>query len=226
MNVFALVSAFCIVLYLSVAPPRLCAQNQSSAATTATVETSSPAEAQSDDSTASSLGEASSATVITSSTSSATHTVKEISTRSVASKALRIFLESRNVIARPEGYETLLTIEEDGQMRFEFHTVSGRRDSIITKLKPRELQTLKKALNFPKFLESQPVQRLVYADWMQSLTVEKDGKSKNIRFMVDVQKKTPENIDKHIQEQFGEAMTRDVWQFVQLIRAINARFRF
>jgi hypothetical protein len=225
MNVFALVSAFCIVLCLSLASPRLCAQNQSSATTTATVETSSSAEAQRDDSTASSLGEASSATVITSSTSS-THTVKEASTRSVASKALRIFFESRNVIARPEGYETLLTIEEDGQMRFELHTVSGRRDSIITKLKPRELQALKKALNFPKFFESQPVQRLVYADWMQSLTVEKDGKSKNIRFMVDVQKKTPENIDKHIQEQFGEAMTRNVWQFVQLIRAINARFRF
>jgi hypothetical protein len=81
-------------------------------------------------------------------------------------------------------------------------------------------------LDFPKLLASEPAQRLVYADWMQSLTVEKDEKSKNIRFMVDVQKKTKENMDNYIKEQFGEEMTRNVWQFLQVVRTINDRFRF
>lgn len=163
--------------------------------------------------------------MVTSSTTSATQKAKE-TVKAKPSKALRIFFESRNVVARPEGYETLLTIEETGAVHFAFHTVSGRRDSILAKLKPSELQALKKALNFPKMLVVEPSQRLVYADWMQSLTVEKDEKSKNIRFMVDIQKRTKENVEKHIKEQFGEEMAREVWEFVKLVRAINDRFRF
>lgn len=168
---------------------------------------------------------ATSRVLIGSSTTSATQKVKEIA-KAKPSKALRIFLESRNVIARPEGYETLLTIHETGAVHFEFHTVSGRRDSLFAQLKPSELRALKKALNFPKLLDVEPAQRLVYADWMQSLTVEKDEKSKNIRFMVDIQKKTKENVEKYIKEQFGEEMTQVVWQLVQIVRSINDRFRF
>lgn len=166
--------------------------------------------------------------IITSvSTSTTSATQKVIDTlKTKPSKALRIFFESRNVNARPEGYETLLTIEDDGVIRFEFHTVSGRRDSVIAHLKPKELQALKKALNFPKLLEGEVVQRLVYADWMQSLTVEKDEKRKTLRFMVDVQRRTRENIDKHIQEQLGEDLTRHAWQFIQIVRMLNDRFRF
>ncbi len=164
--------------------------------------------------------------VVATSTTSATQKVSDGAVKAKPSKALRIFFESRNILARPEGYETLLTIEENGAVSFQFHTVSGRRDSILTKLKPKELQVLKKVLDFPKLLASEPAQRLVYADWMQSLTIEKDEKSKNIRFMVDVQKKTKENMDNYIKEQFGEEMTRNVWQFLQVIRTINDRFRF
>jgi len=163
--------------------------------------------------------------MVSSSTTSATQKVKE-TVKAKPSKALRVFFESRNVVARPEGYETLLTIEETGAIHFAFHTVSGRRDSILAQLKPKELQALRKALNFPKMLAVEPAQRLVYADWMQSLTVEKDEKSKTIRFMVDIQKKTKENVEKHIQEQFGKEMTREVWEFVKLVRSINDRFRF
>ena len=163
--------------------------------------------------------------MVSSSTTSATQKVKE-TVKAKPSKALRVFFESRNVVARPEGYETLLTIEENGAVHFAFHTVSGRRDSILTQLKPKELQALRKALNLPKMLAVEPAQRLVYADWMQSLTVEKDEKSKTIRFMVDIQKKTKENVEKHIQEQFGKEMTREVWEFVRLVRSINDRFRF
>ncbi len=127
---------------------------------------------------------------------------------------------------RPEGYETLLSIEENGNLKFEFHTVSNRRDSIRAKLKPRELQALIKSFNAPKFFAAEPEQRFAYADWMQSLTVEKDEKAKTIRFMVDIRKPSKEAVEKHIQEQLGAAMTKDVWKFVQLIRALNDRFKF
>ncbi|MCU0424889.1 MAG: hypothetical protein MUF71_04605 [Candidatus Kapabacteria bacterium] len=165
------------------------------------------------------------ATTVVSSSTSATMKPKE-QERPKPSKALRIFFESRNVNGRPEGYETLLSIEENGNLKFEFHTVSNRRDSIRAKLKPRELQALIKSFNAPKFFAAEPEQRFAYADWMQSLTVEKDEKAKTIRFMVDIRKPSKEAVEKHIQEQLGAAMTKDVWKFVQLIRALNDRFKF
>lgn len=164
-------------------------------------------------------------TMVVSSSTSATIKPKE-STNVKPSQKLQIFLESRNVNGRPEGYETLLSIEENGNLKFEFHTVSHRRDSMHAKLKPRELKALLASLNTQKFFAAEPEQRFAYADWMQSLTVEQGGKTKTIRFMVDVRKPSKEAIDQHIQEQFGKQMTNDVWKFVQIIRAINERFRF
>lgn len=164
-------------------------------------------------------------TMIVSSSTSATVKPKE-AVRSNPSQALQIFFESRNVNGRPEGYETLLSIEENGNLKFEFHTVSNRRDSMRAKLKPRELKALLTSLNTQKFFAAEPEQRFAYADWMQSLTVEQGGKSKTIRFMVDVRKPSKEAIEQHIQEQFGKQMTGEVWKFVQIIRAINDRFRF
>ncbi|MCS6807632.1 MAG: hypothetical protein RML40_02975 [Bacteroidota bacterium] len=143
------------------------------------------------------------------------------------SKALRIFLESRHGVARPEPYESLLTIEEDGRMKFEFHTaVSNRRDSIRAKLKPHERAILLRSLDIKKFFAAEPEQKIVYADVMQMLTVEKDRKSKTIRFMIDIRKPSEEAVEQHIQQQLGPKATKDIWLFVQIVRALNKRFRF
>jgi hypothetical protein len=142
------------------------------------------------------------------------------------SKKLRIFLETRNVVARPEGYETLLTIEEDGSMNFQWHTVSGRSKTISAQLKPTELVTLKKLLDFDKLYAMQPTTNVMYADWMQYLTVEKDEKSKSIRMMIEYRKKTKEAIDENIKQQLGDAVVKEIWKFIDVVRALNNRFRF
>ena len=81
-------------------------------------------------------------------TTSATTTPKSVNPpKRIPSKALRIFLETRNVVARPEGYETLLTIEENGAMTFEWHTVSGKRKSVTAQLKPKERRKNKCAIS-------------------------------------------------------------------------------
>jgi hypothetical protein len=142
------------------------------------------------------------------------------------SKKLRIFLETRNVVARPEGYETLLTIEEDGSMNFQWHTVSGRSNTMNAQLKPTELVTLKKLLDFDKLYAMQPTTNVMYADWMQYLTVEKDEKSKSIRMMIEYRKKTKEAIDENIKQQLGDVVVKEIWKFIDVVRALNNRFRF
>lgn len=160
-------------------------------------------------------------------TTSATATPKAVKPpKRIPSKALRIFLETRNVIARPEGYETLLTIDEGGAMTFEWHTVSGKRKTVNTQLKPKEWKDLLKTLDTQKFMEAQPYSTIGYADWMQSISVEKDEKEKTLRMMIDYKKRTPEAINKVIQDQLGESLTRDIWQFIASVRAINDRFRW
>jgi hypothetical protein len=142
------------------------------------------------------------------------------------SKKLRIFLETRNVIARPEGYETLLTIEEDGAMTFQWHTVSGRSNTITAQLKPEELKALNKVFNEEKFFAAQPATNVMYADWIQYLTVEKNEKAKNFRMMVDYKKRTKQAIDEAIKTHLGAAMVNETWAFIAVVRTINDRFRF
>jgi hypothetical protein len=142
------------------------------------------------------------------------------------SKKLRIFLETRNVVARPEGYETLLTIEENGSMTFQWHTVSGRSNNMTAQLKPTELAALKKVLDFEKLYAAQPTTNVMYADWMQYLTVEKDEKSKSIRMMIEYRKKTKEAIDENIKQQLGNVVVKEAWTFIEVVRALNNRFRF
>jgi hypothetical protein len=161
---------------------------------------------------------------LTTSATAAPKTVKP--PKRIPSKALRIFLETRNVVARPEGYETLLTIEDGGAMTFEWHTVSGKRKTVNTQLKPKEWKDLLKTLDTQKFMEAQPYSTVGYADWMQSISVEKDEKEKTLRMMIDYKKRTPEAVNKVIQDQLGESLTKDIWQFVAAVRAINDRFRW
>jgi hypothetical protein len=166
-------------------------------------------------------------TTTTSLTTSATVAPKSVKPpKRIPSKALRIFLETRNVVARPEGYETLLTIEENGAMTFEWHTVSGKRKSVTAQLKPKELKDLLKTLDAKKFMEGQPYSTVGYADWMQSLSIEKDEKEKTLRMMIDYKKRTPEAVNKVIQDQLGEPLTKDIWAFIAAVRALNDRFKW
>jgi hypothetical protein len=142
------------------------------------------------------------------------------------SKTLKIFFESRNVVARPEGYETLLTIEDGGAMTFEWHTVSGKRKTLTAQLKPKEWKNLLKTLDVKKFMEAQPESVVGYADWMQSLAIEKDEKERTLRMMVDYRKRTPEAVDRVIQEQLGTAVTKDLWAFISAVRTLNDRFKW
>jgi hypothetical protein len=180
--------------------------------------------------TANAIPSATSSTVTTTTislTTSATAAPKSIKPpKRVPSKALRIFLETRNVVARPEGYETLLTIEQDGAMTFEWHTVSGKRKSVTAQLKPKELKELLKTLDAKKFMEGQPYSTVGYADWMQSISIEKDEKEKTLRMMIDYRKRTPEAINKVIQDQLGEVLTKDIWNFIASVRVINDRFKW
>ncbi len=146
--------------------------------------------------------------------------------KSKYSQALKIFLETRNTIARPEGYETLLTISDGGAMTFEWHTVSGKRKTLTAQLTAKEWKALRSTLNEKKFFEAELASRVGYADWMQSLAIEKDGKERTIRMMIDYRKRTPEAIIKYIQEQLGEQATKDLWQFITAVRAANDRFKW
>ena len=142
------------------------------------------------------------------------------------SQELKIFLETRNTIARPEGYETLLTISEGGAMTFEWHTVSNKRKTLTAQLTAKEWKALRSTLNEKKFFEAELASRVGYADWMQSLAIEKDGKERTIRMMIDYRKRTPEAMLKNIQEQLGEQATKDLWQFIMAVRAANDRFKW
>lgn len=165
-------------------------------------------------------------TTATLTTSSTTNAQQAKPVKRVPSTALKIFLETRNVIARPEGYETLLTIEEGGAMTFEWHTVSNKRKTLTGQLTPKEWKALLKTLRPQKFFEAQPTSMIGYADWMQSIAIEKDGKERTLRMMIDYRKRTPEAADRSIQDQLGEKVTKDLWEFIAAVRAINNRFRW
>lgn len=146
--------------------------------------------------------------------------------KKLPSKTLKIFLETRNVVARPEGYETLLTIDDGGAMTFEWHTVSGKRKTMTAQLKPKEWKDLMKTLDVKKFMEAQPESIVGYADWMQSLAIEKDEKERTLRMMIDYRKRTPEATEKVIKEQLGAQVTKDHWAFIAAVRTINDRFKW
>lgn len=161
---------------------------------------------------------------VSSTTSASVQTTPK--TKRTYSQSLRIFLETRNVVARPEGYETLLTIDSGGAMTFEWHTVSGKRKTLTAQLKPKEWKDLEKLLDAKKFLESKPASVVGYADWMQSIAIEKGGKERTLRMMIDYRKKTAEASEKFIQEQLGEEITNAHWKFITAVRIINERFKW
>lgn len=139
-------------------------------------------------------------------------------------KELIIYLETRNNTGRNEAYSTLLTIQESGELTFQWQTKSGKENTVKAVLANAELKTLQKLLNFEKFSSARPEEFIMFADHMQYLTVKKNGKENTLGLYID--ELYPKGIDERIRKQLGKKVDKDIGDFIRYVQMINGRFRW
>jgi hypothetical protein len=138
---------------------------------------------------------------------------------------LRIFIETRNEVAKPEPYVTMLKITEGGAMTFSRQSLSLPEKVITAQLKPNEWKALRQALDVKKFQAFKPASQIAIAIYKQSITVTKGNARNTIRFQMDPSETDITELENSIKEQIGEN-GKPLWKFIQLVRAVNARFRW
>lgn len=138
---------------------------------------------------------------------------------------LRIFIETRNEVARPEPYVTLLKISDGGAMVFSRQSLSQPEKIITAQLKPNEWKAIKQALDVKKFQAFKPESQIMVAIYRQSITVSKGTQRNTIRYQIDPSETDIAEIEQSIKEQLGTEGA-PFWKLIQPLRAVNARFRW
>lgn len=139
--------------------------------------------------------------------------------------SLRILLETRNDVARPEPYVTLLVITEGGGLTFYWRTKSGKEKMIGAKLKPEEWKGIRKVLDINKFNSFEPETEVAISVFKQAISVQKGKRRHTVRFAIEPTEVDEDEINKSILEQLGPEGAAHM-RLIKAVRAVNARFRW
>jgi hypothetical protein len=80
-----------------------------------------------------------------------------------------------------------------------------------------------KLLNLEKFITARPEEFIMFADYMQYLTVKKGKKENTIGLYID--ELFPKGVDERIRKQLGKKADKEIGDFIRYVQMINGRFR-